>query len=109
MDTAHTYFNTYLAYTSTVVHAFDNLPSNSPFLELLVDAHCMLPSKELKEEQKYLDVMPKEFLWRMVVRLKDFMGGKNAVRARDCYNELEAKEEGAEDKDKNGEKRTEKK
>ncbi|KAF1967552.1 hypothetical protein BU23DRAFT_573037 [Bimuria novae-zelandiae CBS 107.79] len=50
-----------------VIHAWDNLPENSPMLELLVDSHCRWwRGRDLKqgETQENIDALPSNFLYR---------------------------------------------
>jgi len=73
-----------------IIYAWTNLPEDSPFLRLLVDAHChnwSIGSDE-RELQSNIDALPSCFLYRAMWRMKEcHMKGIPSLRERSGYDE----------------------
>ncbi|KAF2117806.1 hypothetical protein BDV96DRAFT_465107, partial [Lophiotrema nucula] len=75
-----------------VIYAFQNLPANHPFLSLMVDLQCKNWDKSLDDEEDFelMQLLPHEFLTRVMIRYGDLKcgAGKEALDPCDYHIHL---------------------
>ncbi|KAF2662291.1 hypothetical protein K491DRAFT_646245 [Lophiostoma macrostomum CBS 122681] len=71
-DLTHKELSTnFTVWYETIIYAFQTLPENDPYLELLVDGHCAewQPSCDDWEDRAVIDALPSGFLYRAMKRM----------------------------------------
>lgn len=73
---------------STIHYAFDNLPEDHPFLQILVDHHCLTYAAVQNSVFKERVIrMPREFLFRALIKYSERKRESNRLELKDyCKN-----------------------
>jgi hypothetical protein len=91
MDVAVSYSSTRVPWYAEVTLAFNNLPANSPLLQLLVDMQCEqfnLEDADKEEPPDAISNLPPEFLYRVLMRTQELQDVPvHAVGPREQYND----------------------
>ena len=80
-----------------VIYAFENLPSDNPILQFMVDNHCRWFRSDLdtegNERLQRRDELPPSFLMRVMMRYSDIVNGTDNKTVACDYHEHKTDEE----------------